>query len=136
MGQLRKRGRIWWIRYYRNGQRIEESTVFKTYDEARDLLKKREGAVADGVPITAMSTRLTFDDAAKDVLNDHTINGKRSKDCVERLIDLHLTRFSVAGGSTASQRQTSEPLPRHVLKPAPRQGRSTASSRSCVVRSG
>lgn len=27
MGQARRRGRIWWIRYYRNGQRIEVSTA-------------------------------------------------------------------------------------------------------------
>ena len=25
MGQIRKRGKVYWIRYYRNGQRIEES---------------------------------------------------------------------------------------------------------------
>jgi len=55
-----------------NGQRIDESTGFTKYDEARDLLKKREGAIADGVPITAKSTRLTFDDAAKNVDDDYT----------------------------------------------------------------
>ena len=57
MGQIRKRGAFYQIRYYRNGQRIEESTGLTRYDEARDLLKKREGAIADGVPITAKSTR-------------------------------------------------------------------------------
>lgn len=25
MGSLRKRGGVWWIRYYRNGRRSEES---------------------------------------------------------------------------------------------------------------
>jgi hypothetical protein len=60
-----------------NGQRIDESTGFTKYDEARDLLKKREGAIADGVPITAKSTRLTFDDAAKNVDDDYTINKKK-----------------------------------------------------------
>jgi hypothetical protein len=91
MGQLRKRGRIWWIRYYRNGQRIEESTGFTKYDEARDVLKKREGAVADGVPITARSTRFTFDDAVKDVVSDYKVNGKKSLKGLERKIRLHLT---------------------------------------------
>jgi hypothetical protein len=69
MGQIRKRGKFYQIRYYRNGQRIEESTGFTKYDEARDLLKKREGAVADGVPITARSTPFLFDDAVKDVVS-------------------------------------------------------------------
>src|SRR5687768_4694306 len=91
MGQIRKRGKFYQIRYYRNGQRIEESTGFTKYDEARDLLKKREGAIADGVPITAKSTRLTFDDAAKDVINDYAINARKSKDDLERRITLHLT---------------------------------------------
>jgi hypothetical protein len=52
MGQIRKRGRIWWIRYYRNGQLIEESTGFDRYDKARDLLKTREGEIAKGAHIT------------------------------------------------------------------------------------
>jgi integrase len=90
MGQIRKRGKFYQIRYYRNGQRIEESTGYTKYDDARDLLKKREGAVADGVPLTAKSTRLTFDDAAKDVIADYTMNGRKSLDDLERRINLHL----------------------------------------------
>ena len=87
MGQIRKRGAFYQIRYYRNGQRIEESTGKTRYDEARDLLRDREGDISKGVPITAKSTRLTFDDAVKDVINDYTVNGKKSKDTVERRID-------------------------------------------------
>jgi hypothetical protein len=78
MGQLRKRWNVWWIRYYRNGRRIEESSGTHVYDDARDLLKKREGAIADAVPLTAGSTRFTFDDAVKDVEADYEVNGQRS----------------------------------------------------------
>ena len=98
MGQIRKRGSVYWIRYYRNGQRIEESAGTTKYDEARDLLRDREGDISKGVPITARSTRLTFDDAAKDVVADYTVNGKRSKRNLERRIALHLTPSSAAGG--------------------------------------
>ena len=35
--RLRKRGACYQIRSYRNGQRIEESTGFTKYDEARDM---------------------------------------------------------------------------------------------------
>jgi integrase len=98
MGEIRKRGKFYQIRYYRNGQRIEESTGYTRYDEARDLLKKREGAVADGVPLSARSTRLTFDDAVADVVTDYTINGKRSQPDLERRIKLHL--LPVFGGRT------------------------------------
>ena len=100
MGQIRKRGAFYQIRYYRNGQRIEEATGFTTYNEARNLLKDREGDIAKGVPITAKSTRLTFDDAAKDVVTDYAVNGKKSKGHVERRIALHLT--PTFGGRTLS----------------------------------
>jgi integrase len=93
MGQIRKRGTYYQIRYYRNGLRIEETTEYTKYDEARESLKKREGAIADGVPITATSTRITFDDAVKDVVTDYTVNGKKSIDTVERRIKLHLKPF-------------------------------------------
>jgi integrase len=90
MGQIRKRGKFYQIRYYRGGQRIEESTGFTKYDEARTLLKDREGDISKGVPITAKSTRHTFDDAVQDVINDYTINKKKSLEDLERRITLHL----------------------------------------------
>jgi integrase len=93
VGELKQRGKIWWIRYYRQGRRHEESARTKVYEEARDLLRKREGAIADGAPITAKIGRLRFEDAAKDVENDFTANGKRSLDDVKRRIRLHLTPF-------------------------------------------
>jgi hypothetical protein len=78
MGQLRKRGGVWWIRYYRDGRRHEESARTGSYDTARDLLKTREGDVAKGAPLSAKIGRLRFEDAAADLLNDYAINGKRS----------------------------------------------------------
>ena len=43
MGQIRKRGAFYQIRYYRNGQRIEESTGKTRYDEARSLTRPGKG---------------------------------------------------------------------------------------------
>ena len=62
------------------------------YEAARSLLREREGDISKGVPISARSTRLTVDEAAKDVATDYTVNGRRSKDNVERRIKLHLWR--------------------------------------------
>jgi integrase len=106
MGQLRKRGTFYQIRYYRAGQRIEESTGFTKYDEARELLKQREGDISKGVPISATSTRLTFDDAVADVVNDYKTNGQRSTPELERRIRLHLT--PVFGGRRLSMLTTSD----------------------------
>jgi len=93
MGQLRKRGKFYQLRYYRNGQRIEESTKLTKYDDARDLLRDREGDISKGVPVTAASTKLTFDDATKDVVTDYTVNAKRSKGELDRRLKLHLRPY-------------------------------------------
>jgi hypothetical protein len=68
MGQIRKRRTFYRIRYYRRGQLIAGTTEHYKTEDARTLPQKREGAIADGAPITARSTRLTFDDAVEDVL--------------------------------------------------------------------
>lgn len=93
MGELRQRGRIWWIRYYRNGRRYEESSGSATKTAAERLLKLREGDVARGLPVTPHIGRLRFDEAAQDVVNDYTVNRKRSLAHVARRIRLHLGPF-------------------------------------------
>jgi hypothetical protein len=91
MGELGQRGRVWWIRYYRNGVRHAESSGSAKKQAAIDLLRLREGDVARGLPVSAKVARLRFDEAATDVVNDYQTNGKRSLDEVERRIRLHLT---------------------------------------------
>jgi integrase len=93
MGQLRKRGHVWWIRYYRNGRQYEESAGSDKKSIAIELLKIREGDGARGVPVTPKVGRLLFDEAAEDVLNDYRTNGKKSVDDVERRITKHLKPF-------------------------------------------
>jgi integrase len=78
MGQIRKRGEIYWVRYYRAGKRHEESTRSSKRADAERLLKLREGDVAKGVPISPAIGRLTFDDAALDLENEYLANGRRS----------------------------------------------------------
>jgi integrase len=86
MGQLRKRGNVWWMRYYKHGQRIEESARTTKYEEARESMKSREGDVADGRPVSPKAGRLRFEDAAADMLADYEINGKRSRDNLKNTI--------------------------------------------------
>src|SRR5579872_2393865 len=86
MGQLRKRGGVWWVRYYRNGRRYEESAHSDKWETARDLLRDREGDIAKGVPISPKIGRLKYDDAAADLLTDYQINGKRSAKNLEHTI--------------------------------------------------
>lgn len=93
MGELRQRGTIWWIRYYRNGQRHEESSGSSKKEVARDLLRSREGKIAEGVPITAQISRFRFEDAAQDLILDYKVNERQSLDELERRITKHLTPY-------------------------------------------
>jgi integrase len=93
MGELKKRGQIWWIRYYRNGKRHEESSGSNKEGDAKSLLRIREGDLERGVAITPKIGRIRFQEAVKDLLNDYRTNRKRSLDDVERRIEKHLTPF-------------------------------------------
>ena len=93
MGQLRKRGGVWWIRYYRDGRRHEESARTDKYETARDLLKVREGDVAKGVPVSSQISRFRFEDAAKDIESEYVVNGRRSLGELKRRTTLHLAPY-------------------------------------------
>lgn len=93
MGELRQRGAVWWIRYYRAGRRYEESSGSMRKQVAIDLLKVREGDGARGIPVTPKVGRLRFEEAAADILNDYRVNGKRSTDEVQRRILKHLLPY-------------------------------------------
>ena len=93
MGELRQRGRIWWIRYYRNGKRDEESSRSDKKGVASDLLKIREGDSARGLPVTPKIGRLRSEEAVADVANDYRVNGRRTLADLERRIVKHLNPF-------------------------------------------
>lgn len=93
MGQIRKRGGVYWIRYYRNGRRFEESARSSSWKVADDLLKRYEGDIAKGLPLSAAIGRLRFEDAAADVLADYRVNGKRSLRDLTIRLDKHLTPY-------------------------------------------
>jgi integrase len=93
MGELKQRGQIWWIRYYKNGRRHEESAGSTKESDAKSLLRLREGDIERGVAITPKVGRIRFDEAVKDVINDYRTNRKRSLDDVERRIERHLKPF-------------------------------------------
>jgi integrase len=57
------------------------------------LLKEREGDVAKGLPITADVGKITFEEAAEDLLTDYRVNKKRSLRTVTLRVQKHLTPF-------------------------------------------
>jgi integrase len=78
MGQLRQRGRIWWIRYYKDGKRFEQSAETTKRHDAERLLKLKEGDVAKGLPVLPRLDRMRFDEAAADLLTEYEANRRKS----------------------------------------------------------
>ncbi|HUU26537.1 MAG TPA: site-specific integrase [archaeon] len=71
-----KRGRIWWMKYYRNGKPYRESSGSTKESDAKRLLRKREGEIAEGKLPGVYFDRVCFDELAEDYLVDFRINGK------------------------------------------------------------
>ena len=78
MGMIYKRGRIYWIKYYRNGKPYYESTGSQKETDAKRLLKKREGEISQGKLPGIYFDKVRFDELAEDFLRDYRINHKKS----------------------------------------------------------
>ncbi len=81
----------WWIKYQVGGRPQCVSSHSQRKADATRLLQAREGDVVRGVPITASVGRVTFEDAAHDLINDYTTNRRRSLRVVTLRITKHLT---------------------------------------------
>ncbi len=78
MGCIYKRGRLYWIEYWRAGQRFWESSHSRRKGAARDLLRIREGQIAEGKPLTPGAHRLRFEDLQADLRNERSARGPRA----------------------------------------------------------
>jgi integrase len=85
--------RVLWIKYLQHGRVIRESTQTDNIVKTRRMLRDREGDVEKGVPISPDVGRITFDDAATDLLNDYSMNRKVTHDDARRRIRKHLSFF-------------------------------------------
>jgi len=86
MGSIYKRGKVFWIQYYRNGKPYRETTKSKKEADAKRLLKKREGEISEGKLPGIYFDRVRFDELAEDFLRDYRINQRKSLDRAERSI--------------------------------------------------
>jgi integrase len=79
MGMIYKRGSVWWIKYYRNGKPFRESTKSTKKRVAKNLLKRREGEIAQGKIPGVLFEKVSFEDLAKGYIRDYRINQKKSR---------------------------------------------------------
>jgi integrase len=78
MGMIYKRGKTYWIKYYRNGKPYRKSTKSRKEVDAKRLLKKREGEISQGKLPGIYFDRVTFDELAEDFLRDYKINNNKT----------------------------------------------------------
>ena len=93
-GELILRGRTWYLSFYDNrGRRRQESSGSDKRADAEELLRQRLKAKDDGLPVGPDVGKIRFADAAKDLITDYQITGKRSLAVAQRRIDKHLTPY-------------------------------------------
>ncbi len=92
MGMIYRRGKVFWIKYYRNGKPYRESSKSEKEGDAKHLLKRREGQIAEGKFPGLKVGRILFDELAEDLKNDYKINGRKSLERVEYSLK-HLNGF-------------------------------------------
>ena len=106
MGSIYKRGSIWWVKYHRRGRPFYESSGSAVHEDAKNLLKLREGDIARGVPVTPQVNRCTIDELLADVVTDYKVNEQRSLPDLQRRIYLHLEPYF--GGRRAADITTAD----------------------------
>ena len=92
MGTVYKRGNIWWLKYYWNGQPIYESSESKKKMVAGRLLRRREGELESGKIPGFLFEKVTFTQLCELLIMDYKINLKKSLVRAERSIG-HLKKF-------------------------------------------
>jgi integrase len=93
MGSIYRRGTIWWLMYRQHGKLMRETSGSTKERVARRMLRAREGDIEHGVVVVTTRDRVTFDDAADDLIKDFETNGRASLDVCKRRIKKHLTPF-------------------------------------------
>ena len=93
MGSVYKRGRIWWVKYYRSGRAFRESSKSAKASDAKQLLKRREGDISTGKFFSPKTERVRFEELAEDFLSEYRSNNRKSLRWARRRIEQHLTPF-------------------------------------------
>jgi hypothetical protein len=99
-GHIYKRGNIYWIKYYRAGKAYYELTKSAKEADARRLLRKRLGQIADGAFLGLNPEKTRIDELASDLLNDYRVNQRKSLADAARRVRCVLAEF---GGMRAHE---------------------------------
>ena len=104
-GSIYKRGKVWWLSYYANGEHVCESSHSKDKAEAKQLLQKQLGQIAEGRYVGPRADKVVIEEMAEDMLNDYKINNKKSLNDARRSVTCILRFF---GGRRAQSVTTAD----------------------------
>ena len=80
MGSIYRRGdsKFLWIAYYKDGRQFLESTRSESENCAKNLLKLREGEIAQGKQPAVLYDRVRVEELLEDLVTDYRINERKS----------------------------------------------------------
>jgi integrase len=80
----------WWIKYYRNGRPLRESSHSKDFAEAERLIKRRQGEIVTGKFAGLAVDRIRVGELLDDVVQDYQINHRKSLIQLDSRLKNHL----------------------------------------------
>lgn len=83
----------WWMKYYRGGKAVRESTGTEDRGEAEKKLKTALAQVLTNTDIDPKIKRVRVSELAEDLIREYRINGRKSIDDLEERWKLHLSPF-------------------------------------------
>ncbi|MGD1082115.1 MAG: site-specific integrase [Candidatus Sulfotelmatobacter sp.] len=84
---------VYWVKYYRNGIPIRESSGSTKIKAAEKLLRLRIGAISSGTFIPLAVTKTLVSELGQDLLREYKTNGRKSVADLEARWKLHLEPF-------------------------------------------
>jgi integrase len=93
MGSIYRRGKIWWIKYYRRGKPFRESSKSANPSSAKRLLKMRDAEIDPSSLTDLKPGRIKFETLAEGLLQDYRVNRRKSLIWVKRRIERRLAPF-------------------------------------------
>ncbi|MGE0685033.1 MAG: tyrosine-type recombinase/integrase [Candidatus Binatia bacterium] len=121
MGRIYQRGRIWWVRYYRNGQEFNKSSRSEKEADAKRLLKKRMGEIALSRFAGPKAEKVTFAELTQDFLTDYRIK-ERDK---QNKIGFKLKPLLAAFGNDRAKSVTTDRI-KHYIEQRQQEGAATS----------
>jgi len=93
MGHIYQRGRIYWIKYHRDGRPFYESSGSGKEGDAKRLLRLREGDIERSVQVTPRMNKAILGELAEDVFNDYRKNKYKTLPHIQGRFTKHILPF-------------------------------------------